>query len=149
MDQDSDGDSEEKMVDGFLSSSPKHDYELPSQADLIHQAFAGDDVEAEFEKYKLEHLNEECPEPEKPELIPGWGQWTDIQQKRGMPSWMLNEHKNAKRKREEVLKKRKDANLKNIIISENVDKKVKYLVLPFVYIATIIFFLFVQNIIQQ
>ncbi|KAG6471777.1 U3 small nucleolar RNA-associated protein 14-like [Zingiber officinale] len=136
MDQDSDGDSEEKMVDGFLSSSPKRDYELPSQADLVHQAFAGDDVEAEFEKYKLEHLNEECPEPEKPELIPGWGQWTDIQQKRGMPSWMINEHKNAKRKREEALKKRKDASLKNVIISENVDKKAEKLLaktLPFPY----------------
>lgn len=115
------------MVDGFLPSSLKYDYKLPSQTDLIHRAFAGDDVEAEFEMHKLDILNEENPEPEKPVLLPGWGQWTDIQQKKGMPSWMLKEHENAKRKRDDALKKRKDANLKHVIISEKVDKKVKLL----------------------
>jgi U3 small nucleolar RNA-associated protein 14 len=115
------------MVDGFLTiPDEKEKYKLPSQADLIRQAFAGDDVEAEFQNDKLDALNEENPEPEEPALVPGWGQWTDIQQKKGLPSWMVKEHEDAKRKREEALKRRKDAKLKNVIISEHVDKKVKY-----------------------
>jgi U3 small nucleolar RNA-associated protein 14 len=36
----------------------------------------------------------------------------------------LEEHKNAKRKREEAIGKRKDAHLKNVIVSEKLDKKV-------------------------
>ncbi|CAN6300966.1 unnamed protein product [Urochloa humidicola] len=132
-----DSDSEEEMVEGFLTiSDTKANYELPSQAELIRQAFAGDDVEAEFEKDKMEVLNEENPEPEKPALVPGWGQWTDIQQKKGLPSWMIKEHEVAKRNREEALKRRKDSKLKHVIISEHVDKKAeKYLVrnLPFPY----------------
>lgn len=114
------------MVDGILSSGPTQSYELPSQAELIRRAFAGDDVEEDFEKDKMEILNEENPEPEKPILLPGWGQWTHIQQKKGLPSWMLREHENAKKKREDALKKRKDAHLKNVIISEKVDKKVSF-----------------------
>ncbi|OAY80691.1 U3 small nucleolar RNA-associated protein 14 [Ananas comosus] len=137
MDENDDSDSEEEMVEGFLSTSDgKANYELPSQAVLIHQAFAGDDVEAEFEKDKMEALNEEVPEPEKPVLLPGWGQWTHIQQKKGLPSWMIKEHENAERKREEALKKRKDAKLKHVIISENIDKKAEKLLattLPFPY----------------
>ncbi|ONK62915.1 uncharacterized protein A4U43_C07F9440 [Asparagus officinalis] len=136
MDQNSDSDSDEEMVDGIHSVGAKVDYELPSQADLIHSAFAGDDVEAEFEKDKLGALNEENPEPEKPVLLPGWGQWTNVQQKRGPPSWMLEEHEKAKRKREDALKKRKDSNLKHVIISEKIDKKAEKLhanTLPFPY----------------
>ncbi|KAJ6821453.1 uncharacterized protein M6B38_392335 [Iris pallida] len=124
MDHNRDSDADEVMVDGVLSFGTKTDYALPSQADLIHSAFAGDDVEAEFEKDKMEVLNEENPEPEKPVLLPGWGQWTNVQQKRGLPSWMLQEHGSAKRKREEALKKRKDSKLKDVIISEKIDKKV-------------------------
>ncbi|KAL5205219.1 hypothetical protein ABZP36_033428 [Zizania latifolia] len=128
LDHNSDSDSEEDMVEGLLTiSDTKENYKIPSQADLIRQAFAGDDVEAEFEKDKMEILNEENPEPEKPALIPGWGQWTDIQQKKGLPSWMVKEHENAKRKREEALKRRKDVKLKHVIISEHVDKKAEKL----------------------
>ena len=123
MSEDSDSESEGRMVDGILSSGSKS-YELPSQAELIRQAFAADDVEDDFEKQKQEILNEENPELEKPILLPGWGQWTDVQKKKGLPSWMLKEHETAKRKREEALKKRKDAQLKHVIISEKLDKKV-------------------------
>ena len=111
-------------MDGILTSGSNLSYELPSQEELIRQAFAGDDVEDEFEKDKQEILNEENPEPEKPLLLPGWGQWTHIQRKKGLPSWMLKEHENAQKKREEAIKKRKDAQLKNVIISEKLDKKV-------------------------
>ncbi|KAL5218186.1 hypothetical protein ABZP36_018870 [Zizania latifolia] len=137
LDHNSDSDSEEDMVEGLLTiSDTRENYKIPSQADLIRQAFAGDDVEAEFEKDKMEVLNEENPEPEKPALVPGWGQWTDIQQKKGLPSWMVKEHENAKRKREEALKRRKDAKFKHVIISEHVDKKAEKLLasnLPFPY----------------
>ncbi|XP_059625658.1 uncharacterized protein C57A7.06 [Cornus florida] len=126
---DSETESEGHMVDGILSSGTKSTYELPSQADLIHRAFAGDDVEDDFEKEKQDILNEENPEPEKPVLLPGWGQWTRIQQKKGLPSWMLEEHKNAQKKREEALKKRKDAHLKHVVISEKFDKKAEKLFL--------------------
>lgn len=111
-------------MDGILTSGPKTAYELPSQAELIQRAFAGDDVEEDFEKDKDAFLNEENPEPEKPVLIPGWGQWTEVQKKKGLPSWMLQEHESAKKKRLESLKKRKDAHLNNVIISEKLDKKV-------------------------
>jgi len=114
------------MVDGILSSVSKVPYELPSQEELIRQAFVGDDVEDDFGKDKQEILNEENPEPEKPLLLPGWGQWTDIQKKKGLPSWMLKKHEDAQKKRAEALKKRKDAQLKNVIISEKIDKKVSF-----------------------
>lgn len=117
------------MVDGILSSVSKPSYELPSQSELIQRAFAADDVEEEFEKDKEDILKEENPEPEKPVLLPGWGQWTHVQQKKGLPSWMVEEHEIAKRKREEALKKRKDAHLKHVIISEKLDKKVRHLLL--------------------
>lgn len=102
------------------------DYELPSQDDLIRRAFAGDDVEEDFEMSKQEILNEENPEPEKPVLLPGWGQWTHIQKKRGLPSWMLAEHERAKKKRDQDLNRRPDAHLKHVIISQKLDKKVLY-----------------------
>lgn len=140
--EDSDTDSEGHMVDGILSSAAKPTYELPSQAELIRRAFAGDDVEDDFEKDKQEILNEENPEPEKPVLLPGWGQWTNIQRKKGLPSWMVKEHENEKRKREEALKYRKDAHLKNVIISEKLDKKAQKLhtkTLPFPYTSKEVF----------
>ncbi|BBN68505.1 U3 ribonucleoprotein family protein [Prunus dulcis] len=129
LDEYSDADSEGQMVDGILTSDPKVEssYELPSQAEIIRQAFAADDVEDDFEKEKQEVLNEENPEPEKPVLLPGWGQWTHVQKKKGLPSWMLLEHESAKRVREETLKKRKDAHLKRVIISEKLDKKAEKL----------------------
>ena len=123
VDDQSDSDHE-LMVEGVLSSANNEAYELPSQAELIHQAFAGDNVEEEFERQKEEILNEENPEPEKPVLLPGWGQWTNVQKKKGLPSWMLEEHDRANKKRQEILKNRKDANLKHVIISEKLDKKV-------------------------
>jgi U3 small nucleolar RNA-associated protein 14 len=116
------------MVEGFLTTNSgidqTPDYELPSQAELVRRVFAGDDVAFEFERDKLETLNEENPEPEKPALVPGWGQWTHVQKKKGLPDWMVREHEEKKRKREEALKKRKDAKFNHVIISENINKKV-------------------------
>ncbi|XP_010422597.1 PREDICTED: U3 small nucleolar RNA-associated protein 14 isoform X1 [Camelina sativa] len=132
----------EQMVDGILTSASKETYEIPSQAELIQRAFAGDDVVDEFEKEKQEVLNQEVPEPEKPVLVPGWGQWTNIQKKRGLPSWMVREHEDAKKKRTLDLKTRKDARLRHVIISEKVDKKAEKLhttTLPFPYTSKEVF----------
>ncbi|KAE8665480.1 hypothetical protein F3Y22_tig00112614pilonHSYRG00123 [Hibiscus syriacus] len=52
-DEGSDSESEQQMVDGILTSGPKESYELPSQSELIRLAFAGDDVQEEFEKDKI------------------------------------------------------------------------------------------------
>ncbi|KAL0360031.1 UNVERIFIED_CONTAM: putative protein C57A7.06 [Sesamum radiatum] len=141
-DDDSDTDSGGEMVDGILSSGPKSTYELPSQAELIQRAFAGDDVQEDFDKDKEAVLDEENPEPEKPVLLPGWGQWTDIQKKKGLPSWMLEEHEMAKKKRNESLKKRKDAHLSNVIISEKLGRKAEKLhtkTLPYPYTSKEVF----------
>uniref|UniRef100_A0A7N0TJL1 Uncharacterized protein n=1 Tax=Kalanchoe fedtschenkoi TaxID=63787 RepID=A0A7N0TJL1_KALFE len=125
VDEESDADSEGQMIDGMLSSGTQSTYELPSQAELIKLAFAGDNVVDEFEKDKQAVLNEENPEPEEPKLVPGWGDWTRNQKRRGLPPWMVREHEDAKKKREESVKKRKDSHLKHVIISEKVDKKVR------------------------
>ncbi|VYS61602.1 unnamed protein product [Arabidopsis thaliana] len=132
----------EQMVDGILTSASKETYEIPSQAELIQRAFAGDDVVEEFEKDKQEVLNQEVPEPEKPVLVPGWGQWTNVQKKRGLPSWMVREHEDANKKRKLDLKTRKDYRLRNVIISEKVDKKADKLhttTLPFPYTSKEVF----------
>ncbi|KAJ4747775.1 U3 small nucleolar RNA-associated protein 14 [Rhynchospora pubera] len=137
-DQSYETDSDTEMVEGFLTTNlttdQKPDYELPSQAELVRRVFAGDDVAAEFERDKLETLNEENPEPEKPALVPGWGQWTHVQKKKGLPDWMVREHEEKKRKRGEALKKRKDAKFDHVIISETINRKAEKLMatsLPF------------------
>ncbi|XP_078435662.1 U3 ribonucleoprotein (Utp) family protein [Wolffia australiana] len=135
---DSDVDSEEEMVDGFLSAGAK----TRGTRSTVDCAFDSKDVEGEFEKEKLELLTEEVPEPEKPVQLPGWGDWTGFQKKKGLPKWMLKEHDEAKRKREEVLKKRKDAHLKHVIISEKIDKKAERLhtkALPFPFTSKEVF----------
>ncbi|KAJ6710515.1 U3 SMALL NUCLEOLAR RNA-ASSOCIATED PROTEIN 14 [Salix koriyanagi] len=140
--EDSDADSEGPMLDGILSSEHKSSYKLPSQAELIREAFAGDDVQEEFNKDKEEIMNLENPEPEKPAQLPGWGQWTRVQKKKGLPSWVLEEHENAKKKREEALRKRKDAHLKHVIISEKLDKKAEKLLtgtLPYPFTSKEVF----------
>ncbi|CAN4097332.1 unnamed protein product [Withania somnifera] len=124
-----DTDSGGEMVDGILTSGTKSTYEIPSQEELIRRAFAGD-VEDDFEREKQDVLNVEILEPEKPVLLPG------------PPSWMLEEHDNAKKKREDALKKRKDANLNHVIISEKRDKKAEKLhtqTLPYPYTSQEVF----------
>ncbi|XP_031485389.1 uncharacterized protein LOC116254265 [Nymphaea colorata] len=123
-------DSADESEEDNQSVESMSDYELPSMPELIKRAFASDDVEEEFEKEKLEALNEEVPMPEKPMSLPGWGQWTDVQEKKGLPSWILEEHEIAKRNRENALKLRKDAELKHVIISERTNKKAEKFYTP-------------------
>ncbi|KAL3678692.1 hypothetical protein R1sor_021648 [Riccia sorocarpa] len=97
--------------------------DLMSQQALIRQAFAGDDVEAEFEQIKSQALDAEVPQGEAPVSLPGWGQWAYVQQKRGQPAWMQREEERLKKSRDEALGKRKDSKLRHVIISEKLDKK--------------------------
>ncbi|CAJ2632013.1 unnamed protein product [Trifolium pratense] len=123
----SDTDDEGQMVDGILTSASKPSYKLPSQEELIAQTFAGDDVEGDFENDKQAILNEENPEPETPQDLPGWGNWTNVQKKIGLPPRMVKEHEVAVRKREDRLNMRKDAKLTHVIISEKPSKKAEKL----------------------
>lgn len=50
-----------------------------AQAALVSMAFAGDDVEAEFEEMKAAAVAEELPKVEAPSTLPGWGMWSGQQ----------------------------------------------------------------------
>ncbi|KAJ0247942.1 hypothetical protein HA466_0163260 [Hirschfeldia incana] len=133
----------EQMVDGVLTcAASKEAFEFPCQAELINRAFAGDDVLDEFEKDKEEVLNQEVPKPEKPVLLPGWGNWAYMQRKIGMSKQVVQKHEAEKKEWEQGLKTRKDARLKHVIISEKVDKKAAKLqttTLPFPHTSNEVF----------
>lgn len=85
------------------------------QKDLIKQAFAGDDVVREFEKEKRQVVKDEG-DKEEDLTLPGWGDWAGGKKK---------PKKKIVRKIDGVVQKdkRKDKNLKNVIINERVNKK--------------------------
>ena len=58
-----------------------------SQRELIAAAFAGDDVQADFDAAKAAEAEEEAPSVEEPSELPGWGSWASRQRK---PHWLLN-----------------------------------------------------------
>ncbi|KAL5676462.1 hypothetical protein ACJX0J_012593, partial [Zea mays] len=75
--------------DTINNPGPKTTFEVGMLAgDSWKKAFAGDDVEAEFEKSKMDVLSVKNLESEKLAFVRCWVQWTDIQQKKGLPSWM-------------------------------------------------------------
>ncbi|CAD7700247.1 unnamed protein product, partial [Ostreobium quekettii] len=91
-----------------------------SQQELIEMAFAGDDVELDFAVEKARDTEAELPNVKEPCMLPGWGRWASEQRE---PRWMVEAKKAAQREREAAAKKRKDAKLKHVIITEKVDKK--------------------------
>ncbi|KAL6927087.1 hypothetical protein ACO0SA_003377 [Hanseniaspora valbyensis] len=88
--------------------------------DLISQAFAGDDVVSKFEEEKKRVIIDE-DDKEVHMTLPGWGGWIGNDVKKNNNN---NKRKFIK-KIEGVAKKdkRKDKNLKNVIINERVNKK--------------------------
>lgn len=100
------------------------------QKDLISEAFAGDDVVAEFEAEKQQVIADE-DDKEEDITLPGWGDWAgDLapQQKR----------RKVVRKIDGVVQadQRRDKDLQRVIINEKVNKKnLKYhsLAVPFPY----------------
>lgn len=91
------------------------------QAELIARAFAGDALEADFEKEKEAVIAEDAPR-EEDLTMPGWGAWTGKGVKRPRV-----ERKLVKKVPGIDASKRKDAKLKNVIINEKVPKKVQSL----------------------
>ena len=65
-----------------------------SQRELIAQAFAGDDVVAEFQEEKDTEIEKELPKTETASLLPGWGTWADKQKE---PQWMIAAKQKADR----------------------------------------------------
>lgn len=87
-----------------------------TQKDLVKEAFAGDDVVSEFQAEKRSVALEEG-DKEVDLTLPGWGDWAGV---------------NKKPKKRKIVKKidgvvqsdkRRDNNLKNVIINEKVNKK--------------------------
>lgn len=138
-DSDSEADDEELIeLQAPGRRANKHAF---SQRDLIAEAFAGDDVAADFAAEKARIASEDAPK-EVDNTLPGWGSW-------GGKGVKTNKKSGAAKRREAELKakhtthipgldaaKRKDAGMSNVIINERKDKKAeKYKVkeLPYPY----------------
>lgn len=103
-DDDNENSNDEDKDDGLMFK----------QKNLIKQAFAGDDVVREFEKEKRQVVKDEG-DKEEDVTLPGWGDWAGGKKKA----------KKIVRKIDGVVQKdkRKDKNLKDVIINERVNKK--------------------------
>ncbi|KAH7291111.1 hypothetical protein KP509_29G001000 [Ceratopteris richardii] len=119
----SSNDSEEEENQDVKEPRFQLSAENESQLELIQRAFAGDDVEADFQQMKVEALNDEVPLGESVLSLPGWGQWTDVQKKKGPPQWILKQQEELRQGREQALSKRKDFKMNHVMISEKMDKK--------------------------
>jgi len=91
-----------------------------SQEELVRQAFAGDDVAAEFAADKAAEVESELPNDPVPGALPGWGTWAT--QKRE-PRWAVDARAMAAAKRAAAAASRKDAGLQYVVISEKWDKR--------------------------
>lgn len=92
------------------------DDEVFMQQDLIKEAFAGDNVTVEFEREKKRVIKDE-DDKEEDMTLPGWGDWAGGNKK--------SKKRKIVRKVDGVVQKdkRRDKNLKNVIINEKVNKK--------------------------
>ncbi|EGW33805.1 uncharacterized protein SPAPADRAFT_134765 [Spathaspora passalidarum NRRL Y-27907] len=88
-----------------------------TQKDLIKQAFAGDDVVSEFEAEKKRVIEDE-DDYEEDLSMPGWGDWAGGSNKKSKKRKIVRKVDGVVQK-----DKRKDKNLKNVIINERVNKK--------------------------
>ncbi|EJS42501.1 utp14p [Saccharomyces arboricola H-6] len=88
------------------------------QQEVIAEAFAGDDVVAEFQEDKKRVIDDE-DDKEIDTTLPGWGEWA------GAGSKPKNKRRKFIKKVKGVVNKdkRKDKNLQNVIINEKVNKK--------------------------
>ncbi|GAA6047448.1 hypothetical protein JCM3770_001310 [Rhodotorula araucariae] len=100
------------------------------QRELVKEAFANDDVVADFAEEKRREIERDAPR-EEDNTLPGWGAWAGKGAKK---------QKNARKFVTKIAgveaSKRKDAQLNHVIISEKKDRKAaKYMLkdLPFPY----------------
>ena len=86
------------------------------QKDLIAEAFAGDDVAADFAEEKRAIMEAEAPK-EIDDTLPGWGSWGGKGVKAGKQRKVTRTTPGLE------ASKRKDANMSNVIINQRRDKK--------------------------
>jgi U3 small nucleolar RNA-associated protein 14 len=97
-----------------------------SQKDLIKRAFAHDNViEEDFEQEKVDLIDAELPKTEFLAL-PGWGRWIGDGLKN--PPYLLAKQPDPNVLKQ-LIKKRKDAHLKHVIIQEKQNKKLSSLMI--------------------
>eukprot|EP00759_Apiculatamorpha_spiralis_P037327 PhF_6_TR37206/c1_g1_i1/m.54840/K14567/UTP14; U3 small nucleolar RNA-associated protein 14 len=115
------GSAEHNHVTGKPSEPPST--KTSQQADLIRQAFLADDILAEIRKEKNMALEKDATPLDTNMAMPGWDEW-------GGADPNLNRRQTARLKRmelkrkieiDELQKKRRDANLEHVFISENAD----------------------------
>ena len=96
--------------------------------ELIRQAFAGDEVVAEFEQEKLKTIRDE-EEKVVDNTLPGWGNWTGA----GISKKEQKRNKGRPLTKEAGIREedRKDARLARVIINEKRVKKVEMVIRPF------------------
>eukprot|EP00842_Homolaphlyctis_polyrhiza_P002731 jgi/Hompol1/3459/HPOL_003240-RA len=135
QESDADSDDEDGFAKPIIVSDPKTKKAL-GQRDLMRLAFANDDVEADFEAKKQHEIDEDHSAPIVQE-VPGWGDWAGpgmdkINSKKNKAKAKAAEELAAKAaaEKEKAAKKRKDGNLKHVIISEKKIKKASKYLLP-------------------
>ena len=108
------------IIDPYAKSKINGDdvYEEGFQnEDLISQAFAGDDVVSKFDQEKQRVIIDE-DDKEVDMTLPGWGGWAGDGVKKTNQKKVMKTIKGVAKK-----DKRRDKNLKNVIINEKVNKK--------------------------
>jgi U3 small nucleolar RNA-associated protein 14 len=92
-----------------------------TQEELVKRAFAGDDVVSDFAAVKAAEIDQQLPKDDIPAVLPGWGSWSANQRKE--PAWLTAAKHKAEARKKAAVASRKDAKLKDVIISEKWDKK--------------------------
>jgi len=92
-----------------------------TQEELVKRAFAGDDVVSDFATVKAAEIDQQLPKNDIPAVLPGWGSWSANQKKE--PAWLTAAKHKAEARKKAAVASRKDAKLKDVIISEKWDKK--------------------------
>lgn len=115
---DSESSNKLNIIDPYGGSDSETGHEFMfKQQDVIADAFAGDNVVAEFEQEKKRTIDDE-DDKEEDVTLPGWGDWA------GAGAQPKKKRKFIKKIKGVVEKnKRKDKHLKDVIINERVNKK--------------------------
>ncbi|KAK0521653.1 hypothetical protein OC834_006583 [Tilletia horrida] len=140
-DADSDSDGDEDGADGVVAVPRKSQGKQAAsgggsgmgrgiaftQRDLVAEAFAGDDVAAQFAEEKRALVEADAPK-EEDNSLPGWGSWSGKGVKHSAAQKArleANRKKHTKTLPGLDPSKRKDAGLEHVIINERADKKLE------------------------
>ncbi|GAA5962538.1 hypothetical protein JCM8115_002113 [Rhodotorula mucilaginosa] len=129
-DDDASGDSDAELDEDEINAQRGKGPTAFRQRELVKEAFANDDVVADFADEKRKEMERDAPR-EEDITLPGWGAWAGKGAKKSK-----NARKFVKKIDGVDAAQRKDAKLNHVIISERKDKKAaKYMLkdLPFPY----------------